>query len=106
MELRAVQTEVEVISRAYARIHGIERTDDWLVLKLTEEVGELVQAYLAASGRSRRSVDEGQAGVRAELADVLAHVLLLAERAGVDLDDALEQKWAQWRHLVTEEDRA
>ncbi|MBU4213652.1 MAG: pyrophosphatase [Actinobacteria bacterium] len=103
MELRAAQTQVETISRVYARLHDIERTDDWLVLKLAEEVGELTQAYLAASGRSRREPDAG--AVAAELADVLAHVLLLAERFDVDLDAALEDKWGRWRHLITPADR-
>jgi NTP pyrophosphatase (non-canonical NTP hydrolase) len=106
VELEAAQADVEAISRAYARLHGIERSDDWLVLKLGEEVGELTQAYLAASGRSRRPVDDGRDALRAELADVLAHLLLLAERFDVDLDAALEAKWGRWRHLVVEEDRA
>lgn len=104
MELSAAQTEVEAISRAYARIHGIDRTDDWLLLKLGEELGELIQASLAHAGRSRRSATE--ADVADELADVLAHVLLIAERRGVDLSAALESKWGQWRHLVTEQDRS
>jgi len=104
MELHAIQTDVESISRAYARIHDIDRSDDWLMLKLGEEVGELTQAYLAATGRSRR---EGSAeAMQAELADVLGHVLLIAERHGIDLDAAMEAKWGQWRHLVIEEDRA
>lgn len=106
MELGAAQADVEAISRAYARLHAIERSDDWLVLKLGEEVGELTQAYLAASGRSRRPVDDGRDALRAEMADVLAHLLLLAERFDVDLAGALEAKWGQWRHLVVEEDRA
>ncbi|WP_454049657.1 pyrophosphatase [Cellulomonas sp. Marseille-Q8402] len=106
MELRAAQADVEAISRAYARLHGIERTDDWLVLKLGEEVGELTQAYLAASGRSRRAVADGQEALHAEMADVLAHLLLLAERFDVDLGAALDRKWGQWRHLVVEQDRA
>jgi NTP pyrophosphatase (non-canonical NTP hydrolase) len=106
VELGAAQADVEAISRAYARLHDIERSDDWLVLKLGEEVGELTQAYLAASGRSRRDVDAGRDALRAEMADVLAHLLLLAERFDVDLDAALEAKWGRWRHLVLEEDRA
>jgi NTP pyrophosphatase (non-canonical NTP hydrolase) len=105
VELRAAQADVEAISRAYARLHAIERSDDWLVLKLGEEVGELTQAYLTASGRSRRPVEGGRDALRAEMADVLAHLLLLAERFDVDLDAALADKWGRWRHLVTAEDR-
>jgi NTP pyrophosphatase (non-canonical NTP hydrolase) len=102
VELAAAQAQVEAISRVYARLHGVERTDDWLVLKLAEEVGELVQAYLAAGGRSRHAAEPG--ALEAELADVLAHLLLVAQRTGVDLDAALEAKWGRWRHLVEERD--
>ena len=107
MEIADPQREVETISRVYARLHGIERTDDWLVLKLGEEVGELTRAYLAWSGRSRQEAS-GEAfddQLRDEVADVLAHLLLVAERVGVDVDDALERKWFRWRHLIEDQDR-
>lgn len=103
MELRAAQADVEAISQVYARRFGVERTDDWLLLKLTEEVGELAQAYLARGGRTRSVGDDPEGAFRDELADVLAHVLLVAERFGVDLDAALEAKWFRWRYLLDEE---
>ncbi|WP_235915266.1 nucleoside triphosphate pyrophosphohydrolase family protein [Puerhibacterium puerhi] len=96
--------ELEVISRVYERRFDVERTDDWLVLKLSEEMGELVQAYLARSGRSRRPADDADAAFRAEVADVLAQLLLVARRFGVDLDAELERKWFRWRHLVEPQD--
>ena len=102
MELRAAQADVEAISRVYARRFGVKRTDDWLFLKLTEEVGELAQAYLARGGRSRSAGSDE--AFRDELADVLAHLLLIAERFDVDLDAALEAKWFHWRHLLDEDD--
>ncbi|RHA44128.1 MazG-like family protein [Cellulomonas rhizosphaerae] len=109
MEIAAAQAELETISRAYGRLFDVDRTDDWLVLKLNEEVGELTQAFLTRSGRSRdrgRTAQENNDAVRDELADVLAHVLLLAERFGVDLEAALEGKWFRYRNLVTDADRA
>lgn len=108
MDLAAAQREIETISRVYGRLFDVDRTDDWLVLKLHEEVGELTQAFLTRSGRTRdRGLRDGEAdeAVRDELADVLAHVLLLAERFGVDLEEALEVKWFRYRHLVTDADR-
>ncbi len=107
MELKDLADEVEIISRAYGRLFGVERTDDWLVLKLHEEVGELTQAYLAASGRSRdrgADPDEVAAAFRSELADVLAQLLLVARRFDVDLETELERKWFRWRHLVEPQD--
>ncbi|MEO7015792.1 MAG: MazG nucleotide pyrophosphohydrolase domain-containing protein [Leifsonia sp.] len=70
------------------------------MLKLNEEVGELTQAYLARAGQARdkgRSVDERDDDFRAEMADVLAQVLLLAERFDVDLAAEVERKRLVWK---------
>ncbi len=96
MKPHTLSSRVEAASAAYAERHGIDRTDDWLVLKLNEEVGELTQAYLARTGRARdkgSSPEELDRDLRAELADVLAHALLLAERFEIDLIDEVERKW-------------
>lgn len=109
MELGELSDELEIISRVYERRFGVPRTDDWLVLKLHEEVGELTQAYLARSGRSRdrgEGAGEVDAAFRAELADVLAQLLLVARRFDVDLEAELERKWFRWQHLVEPADEA
>jgi NTP pyrophosphatase (non-canonical NTP hydrolase) len=109
VELKQLSDEVEIISRVYARVHGVERTDDWLVLKLQEEIGELTQAFLTMSGRSRdRGLSEGEIrdAFRGEVADALAQLLLVARRFDVDLTEELERKWFRWRHLVRPEDTA
>ncbi len=92
--------EVEEVSAFYAERHNIDRTDDWLMLKLNEEVGELTQAYLARAGQARdkgRSDHELDADFSEELADVLAQVLLIANRFGVDLASQVDRKWLVWK---------
>lgn len=109
MELQKLSDEVEIISRAYARIHGLERTDDWLLLKLHEEIGELTQAFLNLSGRSRDrglSEDEVRDAFCGEVADALGQLLLVARRFDVDLAEELDRKWFRWQHLVRPEDTA
>jgi NTP pyrophosphatase (non-canonical NTP hydrolase) len=99
MEISTLQDEVEAVSEFYADRHGIDRTDDWLMLKLGEEVGELMQAYLARSGQARdkgRSAEQLEQDFRAELADVLAHALLIAERFDVDIESEVDRKWLAW----------
>jgi NTP pyrophosphatase (non-canonical NTP hydrolase) len=91
---------VELVSAVYADRHSIDRTDDWFVLKLNEEVGELTQAYLALAGQARdkgRSTIELEEDFRSELADVLAQVLLLARRFDVNLPDEVARKWLVWK---------
>ncbi|WP_454041859.1 MazG nucleotide pyrophosphohydrolase domain-containing protein [Cellulosimicrobium sp. Marseille-Q8652] len=93
---------VEAVSALYARKFGIDRDADWFALKLTEEVGELTQAFLAATGRTRPRADGGDTpdGARQDLADevadVLAHLLLLARSQDVDVEAAVRRKWLAW----------
>ena len=56
MDVQELSDEVEEVSAFYAERHGIDRTPEWFVLKLGEEVGELTQAFLARSGQARRAV--------------------------------------------------
>jgi NTP pyrophosphatase (non-canonical NTP hydrolase) len=103
---------VEAISALYARKFAVERDPDWFMLKLAEEVGELTQAFLVATGRTRPRGDALPSGAAApgaeagsdggaspladEVADVLAHLLLLARSQGVDVDAAVRRKWLVW----------
>jgi NTP pyrophosphatase (non-canonical NTP hydrolase) len=100
MQIADLQHEVESVSGYYADRHSIDRTDDWFVLKLNEEVGELTQAYMARAGQARdkgRTPAELDDDFRAELADVLAQVLLIAERFKIDVAEEINRKWLVWK---------
>ena len=65
-------------------------------MKLQEEVGELTQAFLMQSGQARTkdlSPEQLAANFRAELADVLCQVVLLARHHEVDLPAEIDRKW-------------
>ena len=99
MNLAALADRLEAISVGYAEREGIARDDDWFLLKLVEELGELTQVQLGRSGRSKPrgfSREELDSKLAEECADVLGHVLLFARRHGVDLDAALDAKWLRW----------
>lgn len=90
---------IEAISAGYAAKFGLQRDDTWFMLKLQEEIGELTQAFLASTGRTRpkgRTPDELRDDLSAELADVYCHTLLLAHHLGIDLEVAVRDKWLQW----------
>ena len=96
MELRELSDAVESRSESYARHFKIDRTPDWLMLKLNEEVGELTRAYLMRSGQSRdHGLDAADVDdlLGEEMADVFAHVLLLAQQYGIDLEAEVKKKW-------------
>jgi NTP pyrophosphatase (non-canonical NTP hydrolase) len=96
MDLRQLTADVATISRRYAEVLGFERDDAWYLLKLHEEVGELTQAFLMRNGQARakgRTAEELEADFRAEIADVLCQVLLMADHHGVDVEAEVERKW-------------
>jgi NTP pyrophosphatase (non-canonical NTP hydrolase) len=96
MDLRLLTDDVETISRRYAEVYSFRRDDTWFLLKLQEEVGELTQAYLMRTGQGRAkglSPEELDANFRAEIADVLCQLLLLARHHEVDVEAEVERKW-------------
>ncbi|HJP75152.1 MAG TPA: hypothetical protein VJ914_12835 [Pseudonocardiaceae bacterium] len=99
MDLGELCDRVERVAQGYSRRFGIEQDDDWHILKLGEEVGELTQAYLALVGKARdRGLTEAEikANFAAELADVIGQALLTARHFGVDVETELERKWLVW----------
>ena len=71
----------------------------WALLKLTEEVGELAQAHLTATGQSRdRGLDaDAQRKVLAdEVGDVLGMRRVYALQMGIDPVEAVTTKWFQY----------
>ena len=86
------------ISDIYARNYAIDRDDDWFLLKLQEELGELAQAHLRLSSRGRGEATEQDRAD--EAADVLCMLLLYCRRFGIDPDAAVRKKWLKWLEPV------
>jgi NTP pyrophosphatase (non-canonical NTP hydrolase) len=96
MDIQELTAQVERVSQRYASRFGIDRDANWFVLKLQEEIGELTQAHLMISGQARtkgRSAEEIQAMFRAEVADVLCQVLILARHHEIDVVEEVRSKW-------------
>ena len=94
MNLSDLSASVLRISDIYAREHAIDRDRDWALLKLQEELGELTAEHLRMSGRARGAADAGKLGD--EAADVLGMLLIYCDRAGIDLEQAMQRKWLHW----------
>jgi NTP pyrophosphatase (non-canonical NTP hydrolase) len=84
----------------YAEENDIPVKEDYAVLKLVEEVGELAQAVIIQRGmcRAEKRVTPkvAKAAVAAELSDILGLTILCADRLGVDLQGAIRDKWLQF----------
>jgi NTP pyrophosphatase (non-canonical NTP hydrolase) len=99
MNLTQITQKLEQVSDVYARKFNIRRDDDWFILKIQEELGELTSAHLKLSKRAR-TADATRAdlekNLQDEVADVLALTLLYAKHKGIDVDQALQNKWFKY----------
>ena len=94
MHLKSLTADVARISDIYAAEHGIDRSGDWAILKLQEELGELTAEHLRVSGRARGEADPK--ALADEAADVLGMLLIYCDRAGIDIEQAMQDKWLHW----------
>ncbi|WP_025274636.1 pyrophosphatase [Haloglycomyces albus] len=99
MDIEKLTEKVDQVCQGYVDKFGIEPDDNWHVLKLQEEVGELTQVYLQMKGQARlkgKNNEEIHADFRAEVADVFCQILLLAHHHGIDLAAEVDTKWLAW----------
>lgn len=97
--LEQITSKVMRISEIYAQKNNINRDDDWYLLKLTEELGELTQSYLMKTGRGRTKglgPEKLDQDIADEVSDVLGMLLLFAQHNDIDINAALERKWYQY----------
>ncbi len=92
--------EIGRVGDLYASVHGIDRSSDWYLLKLTEELGELTAEHLLLQGRARPAADEASGTRQAlenEAADLFGQFVLYLRHNEIDIEAAIERKWL--RHL-------
>lgn len=77
--------------------NNIESSEDYLILKLTEELGEFVQSYLIHKKRCRPvkyvEAKKSKRELSKELADVMGIILVIAKTMKIDIEEALVKKW-------------
>lgn len=94
--LAELTADFEAVSTLYAERCDIRRDDDWFLLKLQEELGELTQVHLRLTGRGRpkgAKPDELRRQLEDEAADLLGQLLILAHHHRIDLEAAAGRKW-------------
>ena len=63
--------------------------------RLTEEVGELARDVNHRFGQKTKKKDEAEGDLGMEMADILFVLICMANREGIDLDDAFERMMAK-----------
>jgi NTP pyrophosphatase (non-canonical NTP hydrolase) len=86
------------------RLREFDQDRDWsqfhspknLVMALVGEVGELVEEFQwLTEDESRRLSEDRKARVQEEVADVQTYLIMIAEKLGIDLLSAVDQKISQ-----------
>jgi NTP pyrophosphatase (non-canonical NTP hydrolase) len=97
MDFKTLQQKVVDNALRYGKKYGVKIDEDFALLKLYEELGELSQAVLIHKKKSRpekhKPEAESKHELSMELADVMGMVIVYAHLADVDLQEALRKKW-------------
>lgn len=97
MEIKKLQKKVSKVFLNNLKRDNIKVTDDYLLLKLTEEIGEFTQSFLIHKKRCRPakylSTQKSKKELSKELSDVLGLVFVIAEELKIDVEEALVKKW-------------
>lgn len=100
MNIKDLTDEVEKVSLIYSKKFDIDRDGNWFVLKLQEEMGELIQSYLMMIKQGRhkgKTEEEIKENFHKEVADVFCHILLLAKFYKINLKKEVKEKWLKWK---------
>ena len=97
MEFKNLQNKATKVFLDNLKRDKIKLNDDYLILKLTEELGEFVQSFLVHKKRCRPekhlSEKESKRLMSKELADILGLVFVIAKNLKIDAEEALIKKW-------------
>ena len=97
MQFNEIQDKVMQNAERYGKACDIKIDEDFAILKLHEEIGELSQALLIHKKKSRPEkflpFEESREELAMEMADVLGMLIVNAKLHGVDLEDAINKKW-------------
>lgn len=97
MNFKELQKKIVENAINYGKKYNVQIDEDFALLKLYEEVGELAQAVLIHRKKSRPekfvSVEVSKNELAKELADVFGMVVVNAHLFGIDLEEALDKKW-------------
>ncbi len=97
MDFKELQSKVVQNAMDYGKKYNVKIDEEFALLKLYEEVGELAQAVLIHKKKSRPekfvSEEISKNELANELADILGMLIVNAHLLGIDLEKAIERKW-------------
>ncbi len=97
MEINKLQEKITKIFLANLERDNIKISNDYLLIKLTEEIGEFMQSVIIHNRDCRPekyiSSEESKQNMAKELSDVLALTLVIAKTFDINIEEAMTKKW-------------
>lgn len=97
MEIKQLQNNASKVFLNNLKRDNIEASQDYLIMKLIEELGEFVQSFLVHKKRCRpakyMSTQKSKREISKELADLLGIIFVIAKTINIDVEEALVKKW-------------
>jgi len=97
MEFKEIQKKIVERAKDYEERYNLVIDENTAIIKLYEEVGEFAEAVLTHRKKSRPEKllppEESKNKVSEELADVIGMAVVTADRLGIDIEKALQNKW-------------
>ena len=97
MELKQLKNDASKVFLNNLKRDNIAASEDYLIMKLTEELGEFVQSFLIHKKHCRpekyQSTQKSKRELSKELADVLGIIFVISKTMKIDVEEALIKKW-------------
>jgi NTP pyrophosphatase (non-canonical NTP hydrolase) len=97
MEFKELQDKITDIFISNLKRDEINISDDYLILKINEELGEFVQSYIVHKKDCRPakflSPEESKKEMAKELSDVIGLAFVISKHFNIDLEEAMVKKW-------------
>ena len=94
LDLRRIQDEVRAWHNA---TFGDRSREDWPMICLGSEVGELMHHWLKRAQGIRGTYDEHTAAIGDAIGDILIALIATADDMGFDVESCLRETWATVR---------
>ena len=99
MSLRDAQQRVDAWIRQFEEGYFHPLTN---LCRLSEEVGELAREVNHRFGQKTKKKDEPEGDMGMEMADIMFVLICMANREGIDLQDAFDRMMAKVEHRDTD----
>ncbi len=97
MEFKELQEKVTKTFLANLKRDNIRISEDYLMMKLTEELGEVIQSYIVHKKKCRpekyKACEASRKDVAKELSDVIGLAFVISKKLKINLEEAIVKKW-------------